>query len=223
MAFPMTTWSRMSGGTLLRSSAAFAAIAPSSMAERSFKAPPGFPLPARPPTHSAIGVRAPFKMTTDSREVMFRPFLLGGVVVEAAARLPAEVAGKDHALQERRGREARLPELLAQDVRGGIGGIEADEVEEVERPERIAAGELHAVVDGLLRREPRLVDADGVEDVGDEEAVHDETGGVLRDDRRLPDRLDVPLGAFERGVVGRERADDLDQLHERHGVEEVEP
>ena len=52
------------GSTPERFIASLAAIAPRSMAETSFRAPPGRPSPRFPPSYSVIGVRAPSRITT---------------------------------------------------------------------------------------------------------------------------------------------------------------
>src|SRR5436853_6993865 len=116
----------MSAGTLERSSAARDATAPRSIADISLSAPPCFPLPARPPTHSVIGVRAPFRITTSSRAIggaRFR-WSLFPVFVEAASGLPAHVPRQDHSLQKGRRGEVGLAELLEHDVGDGIGRVE---------------------------------------------------------------------------------------------------
>ena len=85
----------------------------------------------------------------------------------------------------------------------------------------MAAAELHRGVDVLERGQPALVDADRVEQVGHEQPVHDEGRRVLRLHRRLADGA-RPLGDRLHGrLVGEDRAHDLDQLHQRHRVEEV--
>src|SRR5262245_3181775 len=50
------------------------------------------------------------------------------VVVEALAALPAELAGHDHALEERGRGEARLPELVEHDLGHEERRVQPDEV-----------------------------------------------------------------------------------------------
>ena len=88
-----------------------------------------------------------------------------------------QVPGQDHALQQRRRREARLAELVEQDVGDEIGGVEADEVQQGERAHRVAAAELHPRVDVLNRPEAVLEAADRVEQVGHQRPVDDEAAG----------------------------------------------
>src|SRR5262249_37235051 len=66
----------VSGRTPPRSSAAFAATAPRSMAETDASAPPGSPSPRLPPIHSAMGVRAPEMMTMSGRLLLDKEMLL---------------------------------------------------------------------------------------------------------------------------------------------------
>src|SRR5262245_27464924 len=66
----------VSGLTPERSSAAFAATAPRSMAETEARAPPGSPSPRLPPIHSAIGVRAPVRITMSGMPLLDKELLL---------------------------------------------------------------------------------------------------------------------------------------------------
>src|SRR5262245_9000394 len=92
-----------------------------------------------------------------------RPRRLLAVVVEALAGLAAEQAGLHHALEERRRREAFLPELVEHDVRNVVGRVVADEIQERQRPHWMTTAELHAAVDVLDRPHPLLEGADRVE------------------------------------------------------------
>src|SRR6187397_2375991 len=73
------------------------------------------------------------------------------VRIEPAAGFAAVIAGQHHTFQERRRRVRRLAELLEHDVRDEVGGVEADEIEQRERAHRIAASQLHPLVDVLER------------------------------------------------------------------------
>ena len=116
-----------------------------------------------------------------------------------------------------------LAKFLEHDVGDVIGRVKPHEIQQRQGTHGITASQLHPVVDIFPRREPRFKQPNGVQKIGHEEPVHHKSGRVLADDRRFPDLLHEALGAVERGIGGGERADDLDQLHERHGVEEVEP
>src|ERR1051326_6914811 len=80
----MTTWSSMPGRTSARSSAARAALAPRSIADTPASAPPFCPSPRLPPTHSAIGVRAPERMTMSGSPLLDKVLLLASKVVDEA-------------------------------------------------------------------------------------------------------------------------------------------
>src|SRR5947208_3731731 len=64
------------------------------------------------------------------------------VLVEPAARLPAEIPGGDHALEQRGGRIQRILELLVQDLGHVQSGVQPDQVEERERAHRMPEPEL---------------------------------------------------------------------------------
>src|SRR6185437_61913 len=59
-ALPKTLWPTSAGGTPERSSACFAATAPSSIAERSFNVPPNVPKPVRTPERNTTSVFEPW-------------------------------------------------------------------------------------------------------------------------------------------------------------------
>src|SRR5260221_7428509 len=102
----MITWSMLSADTAARSSAARDASAPRSMAETLASAPPFCPSPRLPPTHSAIGVRAPERMTMSGRPLLDKALLLASKVVdevEPRRWLPA------HTGQESAGTLAPVP------------------------------------------------------------------------------------------------------------------
>src|ERR1041385_5741883 len=72
----------LSAETLARSRAARAATAPRSIADTLASAPPFCPSPRLPPTHSAIGVRAPERMTMSGRPLLDKALLLASKVVD---------------------------------------------------------------------------------------------------------------------------------------------
>src|SRR5260370_4679518 len=59
-ALPKAVWHASAGGTSERSSACFAATAPSSIAERSFSVPPKVPKPVRTPERNTTSVLEPW-------------------------------------------------------------------------------------------------------------------------------------------------------------------
>src|SRR5438552_10390658 len=151
-----------------------------------------------------------------------RPPWLLCVRVEAAAGFAAELAGHHHSLEQRRRRVAGFAEFLEHHFGDVQRSVEADQIEQGERSHRIAAAELHRRVDILERREPALVDADRVEQVGHEETVDDERGRILGLYRRLAHRAHPLGGGLHRVVAAQDRAHDLDELHERDRVAEVQ-
>ena len=86
----------------------------------------------------------------------------------------------------------------------------------------MAAAGRHALVDVFECAEPVLVGTHSIEEVRDQQPVHDEAGAIRRGDRLLPQRLcerdDGLVGLVARG----QRTNDLDELHERHRAEEME-
>ena len=74
--------------------------------------------------------------------------------------------------------------LLVHRVEDLVGGVEADQVEQRERAHRQAAAELHRGVDVLAAGVARLVHADGVVEVAEQQRVGDEAGAVADGDRR---------------------------------------
>src|SRR6266850_628668 len=144
-------------------------------------------------------------------------------VVEAAAGLAAVPPRQHHALEQRWRREARLLELVEHDLRDVVGGVEPDVVAEQQGAHRVAAAELHRVVDVVAAREPLLVDAHRVQHVGDQQAVHDEPGRVPDGHDRLAGGAAPVRGGLHGGLRGVDGLDDLDQLHELDGIEEVKP
>ena len=111
------------------------------------------------------------------------------VAVEAgAAYLRPELAFADHLDQQLRGLLVVLAGGGVEGVADRLGDVEADEVEQGQRAHRVAGAELHAGVD-LARLHAGLLDeADGVEEVGEEQAVDDEAGQVGDLDRGLAQR-----------------------------------
>src|SRR5712691_862517 len=77
--------------------------------------------------------------------------LLPAVVIEPLAGLPTELPGHHHSLEQRRRGVAGFPVLVEHDLRHVHGGIEAHQVEQGERAHRVAAAELHGLVDVFKR------------------------------------------------------------------------
>ena len=99
--------------------------------------------------------------------------------------------------------------------------VDADEVDELARAHRPAGAVLHADVE-ISRCHARLVEhADAVVQQRDEHSVDDEARGVVAADRVLAELLAQRERSIECRVGGELRADDLDQRHQRRGIEEM--
>ena len=119
-------------------------------------------------------------------------------------------AGGDQLAQRRRRGEAALGELVEQYDAGRSERVETDEVAQRERTHRVRRAGLHRHVDLADRPDALLERAHAVEQVGDQQAVDDEAGRVLRLDRQLAEPLAELDADGERLVRGRDALDDLD-------------
>ena len=144
------------------------------------------------------------------------------VGVEAAARLATQQAGGDVLLEDRRRRVQAVAALLVHRVEDLVGGVEADQVEQRQRAHRVAAAEAHGGVDVLARGVLALVHRDRVVEVAEEQRVGDEAGLVTAHDRVLAQAAQQALDVGEDVGLGDDRADDLDEVLHRRGVEEVD-
>ena len=112
-----------------------------------------------------------------------------GVDAEASPGLAAEVAGRHQVLEQRGRREARLAELEVQGALDRQRHVETDDVEQLERTHRLAAADLHRVVDVVGSRVVRLEHLDRVVEVREQQCVDDEACAVAAGDRVLADPL----------------------------------
>ena len=144
-------------------------------------------------------------------------------VVEAlAAALGAEAPVGDEPLHPAGHVEAFLAVGLEQvlgDVQDGVQPEQVDQPVGADR-EDPRAGE--AVVDQLDRQALLLLLAPDLRATRVEDAVDDEAGDLLADDRLLADRLRERERRRDRFGGGVLAFDDLDQRHQRGGVEVVE-
>ena len=132
-----------------------------------------------------------------------------------------ELAFADHLDEQPGGLAGGLAEVGVEGVADRLGDVEADEVEQRQRAHRVAGAELHAGVDLAGLHAGPLHQPHGVEEVGEEQAVDDEAGLVGDLDRGLAERR-APGERLLAGAVGAVGEADLDQLHPRHRVEDVE-
>ena len=96
-----------------------------------------------------------------------------------------------------------------------------DEVEQRERTHRVAGAQHHARIDILPTGEALLQHANRVEEVRGKQVIDDEAGAILAHDHALAEPLPDRPGGLERLVGGRQGADELEQPHDRHRIEEV--
>src|SRR5436853_7469364 len=129
------------------------------------------------------------------------------IVVEASTSFTSQVACRDHLAQQGRSREARLLELVEQDVGNVQRCVQPDEVEQGERAHRVARAEHHADVDVFSRREALLEHPHGLAEIRDQPEVDDESRAILADDDALAQALAEASGPLERFVRSGERAD----------------
>ncbi len=101
--------------------------------------------------------------------------------------------------------------------------IEADEVRERQRPHGMGHAEHEDLIDGLGRGDALHDGVDGFVDQRHQDTVGDEASGVVDLDRGLAELLRKRVDRVEGRLRGLQAANDLDQFHDRHGIEEVHP
>src|SRR5262249_25666911 len=95
------------------------------------------------------------------------------------------------------------------------------EVEQRERPHWVSASELHPLVDIVERTQTVLVRTNGIEQIRYQQPIDDESGTVWRRDRLLAQRPGKGKHGLVSLIARGQRPDDLDQLHQRHRIEEM--
>ena len=143
------------------------------------------------------------------------------VGVEAAAGLAAEEAGGHELLEDRCGRVQVVARLVVHRVEDLVRRVQADQVEQRQRAHRVAAAEPHRRVDVLARRVAALVHRHRVVEVAEQQRVGDEAGAVTRGHVGLADACDQRLDVLDDARLGDDGLHDLDQPHDRGGVEPV--
>src|SRR4051794_19403258 len=143
------------------------------------------------------------------------------VFVEARAGFPAQAARRDVLPQQRTRGVAVVTEAFLEHLHDRDARVEADQVGQGERAERVREAELGDGVDRLrlgdavVQRPHRLVDE------RHQDPVRDEAREVVCDGRRLAE-VARELRDLAGGLVGGvAAADDLDELQDRYGIEEV--
>src|SRR5829696_2616873 len=131
-----------------------------------------------------------------------RDGLIAGVIVEPAARLPTEVAARDHLLERVGSREALFAIRVGHHIGDRRQRVEPDEVRQRQRSHGVARAGHHPRVDVLDRPDALLVSADRVEHVRNQKPVDDEPAVVARCDGGLAELL-ADLEPQFHGVVSR--------------------
>src|SRR5258708_18302456 len=119
------------------------------------------------------------------------------VIVKALPRFPAMHAREDHALEQRRRRVPGLAVLLEHDLGDVVRRVEADEIEQRERTHWIAAAEHHRLIAVGDAPYAALYGPDRVQQIRNEQQVHDEAGVVFRSDGLFARRGSERQDAFE--------------------------
>ena len=144
------------------------------------------------------------------------------VVVVAAPALAAVASRGDIAGGDRGRAPARLAEALLVEALGYLKArVDPDEVHQLERTHAKAALDAHDPVDRLNIRDLLLQESKCLQPEWTVAAVNEEAGPILRLNDRLAHRLARRVGASERALVRLLARDDLEQAHQRGGVEEV--
>src|SRR5262249_23733775 len=144
----------------------------------------GAPSPAEPDEASAPNAASAAAAANgerkDTTRLVFRPprsalHLVAVPLVEAAARLAAELPLLHHLLQQLGGLERGLVRVaLVPAFQDRQRRVEADVIQQLDRPHRMAAAELHAGVDVLERRVAALDHQDRLVEQRHEQPVHHE-------------------------------------------------
>src|SRR4029077_3764852 len=118
--------------------------------------------------------------------------------------------------------KAALAEFVEHDIRDVVGSVEADEIEERQWSHGMSATELHGIVDVFDGAHALLERANGVEEIGHEKAIDDESGAVVGSHRSFAE-----LGAdthhfFIHRRIGGDRSYNFDELHDWHGIEKMQ-
>jgi hypothetical protein len=111
--------------------------------------------------------------------------------------------------------------LLVHRVEDLVRRVEPDQVEQRQRTHRVAAAEPHGGVDVLAGGVLALEHRGGVVEVAEQQGVGDEAGLVAADDGVLAEPAHEPFDIGQHGGFGHHGADDLDEVLDGGGVEEV--
>ena len=101
-----------------------------------------------------------------------------------------------------------------------LGDVEPDLVAQPQRPHRHAKIE-HQLVE-LPHTATLVEEAHRLDHVGQQDAVHEETGAVFDQDGEFADRFHKLQRGIERGGRSARPVHDLDELHAVHGIEKMD-
>src|SRR6267143_418267 len=177
----------------------------------------GLPGCIAPPKHRRTGQDSRVRHSDRRRQGSLVP----AVLVDAAARLPADAARPHILAQECRRPELRVSRLAEEDLHHVEADVEAGIVREFERPHGHVRPQLHRLVDVLGARDALLEKVERLVHHRNEEAIHHETRGLLHLDGLLAEPRAQILDQGDRWVARLGAADHLDEFHHRRRVEEV--
>ena len=110
-------------------------------------------------------------------------------VVEAAARLAAEVTGGDHLLEQRSRAVLRIIEVVVEHLHHREHHVETDQIAQRERTDRMVAAELHRFVDVGCRRDSLGIGKHRFVEHRAQQPVDDEAGASFTTTAVLPSRF----------------------------------
>src|SRR5205807_8417976 len=150
------------------------------------------------------------------------PIGVARIVVVAATGLAAEAAGLHHARLHHARPPARLVKaLLPERLRYLEPDVDADEVGKLERAHAKSGAHPDDAVDHGVSGDSFGQKLEGLHAERPGATVCEEAGAVADDDHLLSESLAGAPGDPERVLRGLLARDDLEQVHRRHGVEEV--
>src|SRR5579885_2246111 len=148
-------------------------------------------------------------------------FSLFGVRIEAPRGLAAKPAGSDVFLEERASAVLRVAKALVEDVQDVHADVQPDKIRQLERAHGMVHAEFHYGVHGFGRGDTFHDAVSGFVDERHEDAIGDEAGRVIDGDRSFAEALGKLDRRRESSVGGLQRADHLDERHDRDGIHEM--
>ena len=144
-----------------------------------------------------------------------------GIVIEADAGLDAESLAADHLAEQRACCILVVVGLLKENIHDCQADIQSDEVAEFQRAHGVVAAELHAVVDAFDISCAGVVYVDRFIDHRNKDSVYSEACSLIDLYRNLAELLGDLDDLLNSLCGGIDTCNDLNQLHNRSGIEEV--